>query len=169
MKSTPAYILRNVALWLKEDVKIGQASEMTIPPIKVKMEKMRNAGMVMERDVPMGYEREPAKFKMPTLDPHSISAINGMPGGDDTLLITGALADEDGTVHSFRCYMRGVVKEVDFGNFKPGEKSETDYTFSWEYLKIEIDGDEIVEADDFDVSIAGDSQTGGLREALGLS
>lgn len=166
MKSTPAYILRNCALWLNEDVKVGQVSEITIPPFKVKTEKMRNAGMVMEREIAMGYERENAKFKMTALDPATVAAINGMPGTDDTLMITGALVDEDGTTNNVTCYLRGFLKEADFGSWKPGDEASTDYTFAWEYLKLEIAGDEIIVADDFDVTLGGVSQTGDIKSAL---
>lgn len=166
MKSTPAFIVRNCALWFNEDLKVGQASEMTIPPFKVKTEKMRNAGMVMEREVRMGYERENAKFKMTALDPATVSAINGMQGTEDTLMVTGALVDEDGVVNNATAYLRGMLKEVDFGNWKSGDKAETDYTFAWEYMKLEIAGSEMIEADDYNVTIGGVSQTDDIRAAL---
>ncbi len=169
MKSTPAFILRNAAMWLNEDVKVGQVAEMTVPPFKVKTDTLRNGGMVMEREVRMGYERENAKFKMTALDPAAINAINGMPGSDDTLMITGALVDEDGTVNNATCYLRGFLKGADFGNWKPGEKAETDYEFAWEYLKLEIGDSVLIEADDFDVTIGGVSQTGDIRSALLLN
>jgi P2 family phage contractile tail tube protein len=169
MKSTPAYILRTCAMWFKDDVKVGQVSEMTIPPFKVKTEKARNAGMVMEREIPMGWERENAKFKMAALDPATVGAINGMAGTTDTLMITGALVDEDGTTNNVTCYLRGYLKDVDFGSWKAGDKAETDYTFVWEYLKLEIGGSEMIEADDFNVSVAGQSQTADIRSALLLN
>ena len=166
MKSTPAYILRNCAMWLKDDVKLGQVTEMTVPAFKVKTEGMRAAGMVMEREIPMGYERENARFKMAGLDPASVSAINGMAGTQDTLMITGALVDEDGTVNNATAYMRGFLKEADFGTWSAGGKAETDYAFAWEYLKLEIGGVVQIEADDFDVTIGGVNQTGDIRAAL---
>ncbi len=166
MKTTPAYILRNCTLWLNGDAKAGQSSEMTIPPMKVKTDKMRNGGMAMEREVPQGFERENAKFKMPSFEPHTISAINSMPGTDGTLMITGALVDEDGTVNNATAYMRGFLKEADFGTWKPGDTSESDYMFAWEYMKIEVGGNVLIEADDFDVNIGGVSQTGDIRSAL---
>lgn len=169
MKSTPAFLLRDCAMWLNEDVKVGQASEMTIPPFKVKTEKIRNAGMVMEREIRQGYERENAKFKMTALDPATVAAINGMQGTTDTLMITGALVDEDGTTTNATCYLRGFLKEADFGSWKPGDKAETDYTFVWEYLKLEIGGAEMIEADDFNVTVGGQSQTADIRAALLLN
>ena len=166
MKSTPAYMLRNAAMWLNEDVKVGQVSEMTIPPFKVKTEGIRNAGMVMEREIRMGYDRENAKFKMTALDPATVGAINGMQGTTDTLMITGALVDEDGTTTNATCYLRGFLKDVDFGSWKPGDKAEIDYTFVWEYLKFEIGGQEMIVADDFNVEVGGISQTSDIRAAL---
>jgi P2 family phage contractile tail tube protein len=120
----------------------------------------------MEREVRQGYERENAKFKMTALDPATVGAINGMQGTEDTLMFTGALVDEDGTVNNATCYMRGFLKEVDFGTWKPGDKAETDYTFVWDYLKLEVAGSQMIEADDFNVSIGGVSQTGDIRAAL---
>lgn len=169
MKSTPAYILRNCAMWLNEDVKVGQVSEMTIPPFKVKTEKIRNAGMVMEREIRQGYERENAKFKMTALDPATVGAINGMSGTTDTLMITGALMDEDGTLTNATCYLRGFLKEADFGSWKSGGEAATDFMFVWEYLKLEIGGSEMIEADDFNVSVGGQSQTSDIRAALLLN
>lgn len=166
MKSTPAFIFRNFAMWLNGDVKVGQVSEITLPPLKVKTDKMRNAGMMMEREVSQGYERDNAKFKMPALDPASVAAINAMPGTQDTLMITGALQDEDGTTSNVTCYLRGFIKTVDFGSWKPGDKAETEYEFAWEFMKLEIAGSVMFEADDFDVSIGGVSQTGDIRAAL---
>lgn len=166
MKSTPAYILRNAAMWLNEDVKVGQVSEMTVPPFKVKTEGLRNAGMAMEREVPLGYERENAKFKMTAIDPETIAAINGKPGQEGTLMITGALVDEDGTTNNATVYMRGILTGMDPGAWKPGDMAEVDYTFAWHFLKFEIGGRVVIEADDFDVTIGGVSQTGDIRAAL---
>ena len=60
----------------------------------------------------------------------------------------------------------GRIFEADFGDWKAGDKSETDFEFEWTYLKLEIDNDVVVEADDFDVAIGGVSQTGDIRAAL---
>jgi P2 family phage contractile tail tube protein len=165
MKSTPALIMRQCALWLNGDLKIGQASEMTIPPFKMKTEKMRNAGMVTERNVRMGYERENATFKSTAFDPQAIGALNGL-SDDDTMMITGALVDEDGTVTNATCYMRGFVEGSDFGNWKPGDVAEVDFDFHWTYLKLEVGDQELIEADDFNFAINGVSQTGDINSAL---
>jgi len=168
MKSTPAYLLKDCALWFNEDVKVGQASGMTIPPFKAKTEKFRNAGMATERETPYGYERENAKFKELGLDPQVVSGLGFIPGTNNgTLMITGALVDEDGTVTNATCYLRGFLKGIDFGEFKSGEKVEAlDCEYAWDYLKLEIGGSEMIEADDFDIKVAGVSHYADVRAAL---
>jgi P2 family phage contractile tail tube protein len=167
MKSTPAYILRDCALWFNEDLKVGQATAMTIPPLKAKTEQFRNAGMMTDRKARYGYVREPAKFKQMGLDPQVVGAINLRPGSTDTLMITGALVDEDGTVTNATAYMRGFNEGIDFEEWKSGEKIEAiDVTFEWDYLKLDIGGVNKITADDFDVIINGASQYGDIRAAL---
>ena len=167
MKSTPAFILRNCALWFKGDIKVGQSSQMTIPSMKIKTESFRNAGMIAEREISMGgYEREVAKFKETAFDPQVISSLGFLPGVSDDLMITGALVDEDGVTNNATAYMRGFLKGVDFGDWASGEKAEIDTEYVWHYLKLEVGGQELIEADDFDLSLNGVSQTGDIRSAL---
>ncbi|MFT5342976.1 MAG: P2 family phage contractile tail tube protein [Paracoccaceae bacterium] len=168
MKSTHAYLFRDCALWFNEDVKVGQSSSITISSFKAKTEKFRNAGMVTERETSFGYERENAKFKQLGLDPQVISGLGFIPGTkDSTLMVTAALVDEDGTVTNATCYLRGFLKGIEFGEFKSGEKVDAlDCEYGWDYLKLEIGGSEIIEADDFDIKIAGVSQYGAIRAAL---
>lgn len=166
MKSTPAYILRNCAMWVNEDLKVGQVSEVTIPAFKVKTDTVRNAGMVRERQVALGYETDDVKFKMTGIDPNTLSNVVGKPGDERSIMVTGALVDEDGTSNNITVYMRGFFKQFDLGSWKPGDKNEPEYEFAWNSLNVEIGGQEIVKADDFDVSINGVSQTGDIRSLL---
>ncbi len=167
MKTTPAYLLKDCVLWFDEDVKAGQATGMTIPSFKAKTEEFRNAGMATEREARYGYIRENAKFKQLGLDPQVAGAINTMPGTENTLMCTGALVDEDGTVTNATCYLRGFLKGIEFEEWKSGEKIDAmDCEFAWDYMKLEIGGQVIIEADDFDVSIGGQSQYGAIRQAL---
>lgn len=170
MKSTPAYLLKDCALWFNEDLKVGNAASMTIPSFKAKTEKFRNAGMATDRETQYGYERENAKFKSLGLDPQIIGGINLRPGAEDTLMITGALVDEDGPVTNATVYMRGFNKGGEFAEWASGKQVEAiDAEFAWNFLKFEIGGTTIIEADDFDVAINGVSQYGDIRSALLLA
>ena len=166
MKSTPAYILRNCVLWVNNDVKAGQMSEVGIPAFKVKTESVRNAGMVRERQLAMGYETEDVKFKLTGFDPDTIVEVTGKPGSDKPFMVTGALVDEDGVTNNATLYLRGFMKSFAGGTWKPGDKAEAEFEFVWNYFKFQIGQRDLIEADDFDVSIDGVSQTGDIRSAL---
>lgn len=166
MKATPAYILRNCAFWADNDIKVGQVPEIGIPMPKEKTEKMRNAGMIKERTVSMGYEMPDLTFKMTGMDPASHALMTGRPGTEHPFMATGALVDEDGTTHSAVLYVRGRVTEIGSPTWKPGEMADSEFTVSPNYAKLEIDGAPVFEIDDFDYSVGGVSQTGDIRAAL---
>jgi P2 family phage contractile tail tube protein len=162
----PAYILRNCTLWADRETKLGQIGDITLPVPTVKVEEMRNAGMVKPREVAMGYDKLEASFKMPGLDPQILKLFGLTPGTETPFMVTGALVDEDGTVHSAVATLRGFVKSGNPGTWKPGDPSENDYSVAVAYYKLEIDGDPAIEVDDFDVVIGGVSQYSAIKSAL---
>ena len=169
MKTTPAYILRNCALWANEDMKVGQFSEVSISMPKEKGEKFRNGGMIKERQAAMGYEQDDLKFTMTAIDPATVKLLTGKPGSEHPFMVTGALVDEDGVTHSAVYYVRGRLISADADKWKPGDKAEMNCAVTQNYAKLEIDGSEIFEIDDFEYSVGGVSQTGDIRSALLLN
>lgn len=166
MSNLPRYLLRNCTLWADRESKLGQIGDITLPAPKVKTEEMRNAGMIKPREVNLGYEMIETGFKMPGLDPQVMKLFGLKPGSETLLMITGALVDEEGATHSAVAIVRGFMKEANNGDWKPGEVSENEFTFAVHYYKLEIDGNVIIEMDDFDVSIGGVSQYQDIRNAM---
>ncbi|TPK15159.1 phage major tail tube protein [Mesorhizobium sp. B2-5-9] len=164
--NNPRFILRNCTLWADRQSKLGQIGDITLPVPQQKMEEMRNGGMAMPFEVSLGYEKLEASFKMPGLDPQVLKLFGLKPGTETPFMVTGATVDEDGTEHSAVATIRGLIKQADHGNWKPGDMAENDYQVAIRYYKLEIDGDEIIEADGFDVKIGGVSQYQGIRSAL---
>ena len=169
MSEMPRYILRNCTIFVDRESKVGQASEISLPVPEMKVEELRNAGMVMPIEVSLGYEKLENSFKMTAFDPQTLQLFGLAPGKTKEFMITGHLQDEDGTVHSAVAYIRGYIKKVDAGSWQPGEKAETEFEVSIRYFKLEIDGRHIIEMDPFEVSIGGVSQTGAGRAAMLLS
>lgn len=165
-KTLPAYILRNCMLWADRQSKLGQIGDITPPVPEAVREDVRNAGMIKARKVHLGYNALEFSFKMPGVDPQ-ILKLHGIKIGEETpFMITGALVDEDGTTHSAVMTIRGRVFKPDAGTWKPGELSENDYGVDVNYYKLEIDGEQIYEMDDFDFKVGGVSQFGDIRNAL---
>ncbi|HEV2504392.1 MAG TPA: phage major tail tube protein [Mesorhizobium sp.] len=162
----PRYILRNCTIFTDRVSKIGQASEITLPVPTEKMEELRNAGMVMPIDIPMGYEKLEASFKLTGFDPQVISLFGLKVGQEREFMVTGALAHEDGTIINATAYIRGRLMKNDHGTWKPGEAGENDFSITLRYYKLEVDGSVLIEADPFSVSIGGANQTSAIRSAL---
>jgi P2 family phage contractile tail tube protein len=163
-KELPCYILRNCTVFADRVNKIGQASEITIPvPARVTAD-VRNAGMIKPRKVGLGFEALGFSFKMTAFDPQTIKLF--AVSGEKDFMVTGALVDEDDTVHSAVVFMRGTLTKPDSGAWKPGDLAETDYAVDVNYLKIEVDGEQLLEMDDFEVVVGNASQTGAIRAAL---
>lgn len=166
MSNLPGFILRDCMLWADKVSKLGQIGDITPPVPKKKLEELRNAGMVKPREVMLGYEKLEFGFKMPNIDPQILKLFGLRPGLETPFMITGALVDEDGTVHSAVLYIRGSLHQADAGTMKTGDLSESDYQVSVNYYKLEIDGVNLIEMDDFDVKINGVSQYSDIRNAL---
>lgn len=162
----PRSILRNCNLFLNRVSMIGQVNEITLPTFTRKAEEMRNAGMEMPIDVMLGYEKLEASFKMPGFSPDAIRLFGLAVGDIKEYMAAGALAHEDGTIVDATAYMRGIMTAQNPGAWTPGELGENEYTISLRHYRLEIGGTTIIEADPFEVSIGGVSQTGAIRAAL---
>lgn len=162
----PSFLLRDCMLYIDRQTMLGQIGDITPPVPASKVEEMRNAGMIKPREVHMGYEKLEFSFKMPGFNPQVLKLFGLRPGVETPFMITGALVDEDGTTHSAVMSIRGAIKQADGGTWKGGDQAENDYMVSVNYYKLEVDGDEIYEIDDFDIKVGGVSQRQDIRNAL---
>jgi P2 family phage contractile tail tube protein len=162
----PRYILRDCSIFADRVSKIGQASEITLPVPTEKVEELRNAGMVMPIDIPMGYEKAESSFKLTGFDPQVITLFGLAVGTEREFMVTGALAHEDGTIINATAYIRGRLIKNDHGNWKTGEVGENEFSITLRYYRLEVDGNTLIEMTPFDVSIGGVSQTSAIRAAL---
>ena len=166
MSNLPNFLLRNCTLWADRESKLGQIGDVTPPAPATKVEELRTAGMIRPREVHLGYEKLEFSFKMPGMDPQILKLFGLRPGVETQFMITGALVDENGTEHSAVMTLRGYIKSANPGTMTPGEVGENDYMCAVHYYKLEIDGENLIEVDDFDVIIGGESQYSGIRNAL---
>ncbi|CDZ43104.1 Phage major tail tube protein [Neorhizobium galegae bv. officinalis] len=162
----PRYLLRDCMLWADRESQLGQIGDITPPVPESKMEDMRNAGMIKPRKIKLGFEGLEFSFKMPGLDPQVLKLFGLRPGVETPFMITGATVDEDGTTHSAVMTIRGSLYKPDHGTWKGGDMAENDNAVAVNYYKLEIDGNEIYEMDDFDFKVGGVSQYGDIRNAL---
>jgi len=165
-KETPRYLMRNASIFINRETLIGQASEVGFPTLKRKMEKVFNAGMEVEIEVPMGYDMPEVSFKFTGHDPQTLKLFGLAIGVETEFMATAALVDDDGTTNSMVADVRGFISEVKPDGHKRGDLSEVEYTVSFRYYKLEIGGEPVYEIEPFGVSVGGVSQTAGIRRAL---
>ncbi|WP_234186407.1 phage major tail tube protein [Shinella sp. NM-101] len=166
MSNLPRFIMRDCTLFADRQTKLGQIGDITPPVPQAKVEEVRNGGMIKPREVRLGYEKLEFSFKMPGLDPQIVTLFGFAPGTEHPFMITGALVDETGEVHSAVMTLRGFLKQVDAGTWKGGDMPENDLQVSVNYFKIEVDGDELLEMDDFDIKVRGQSQYAAIHNAM---
>lgn len=166
MSNLPAYILKDVSLFVDKESKIGQMDEFTIPVLEVEDEKIRNSGMIKPRSINMGYKETEFSLKSTAFDPQLLLLFGFAPGVEKPIIAYGYLQDEDGTEHTARCEMLGYFKKFDPGKWKTGESAHLDGDYCVNSYRLFIDDELIAEVDDFDVLIGGVSATPGRKEAL---
>jgi P2 family phage contractile tail tube protein len=166
MSNLPRYILRDCMLYADRNSLLGQIGDISPPIPEAKTEEMRNGGMIKPRKVHLGFNALDFSFKMPGLEPQVLKLLGLKIGTDTPFMITGACVDEDGTVHSAVMNTRGKLRKSDQGTWKGGDLAENDYMVDVDYYKLEIDGAEIYELDDFDFKVGGVSQYADIRNAL---
>lgn len=166
MSNLPRYILRDCLLYANRTSLIGQIGDITPPVPEAKTEEMRNGGMIKPRKVAMGYNALEFSFKMPGLDPGVLKLLGLKPGAETPYMITGATVDEDGTTHSAVLTIRGSMRKADHGTWKGGDVASNDFMVDVNYYKLEIDGAEIYEMDDFEFKVGGEPMFSDIRNAL---
>lgn len=158
-KLTPKFILKNCTIYTDRENRIGQAQEITIPDLDLTTEEFLNAGMVMKQQVVMGVlEAQSIEFKETAIDPDVIDLF-GAP--DKEYMVVGALRDADGgNQQDAVLYYRGEMNKLALGSWQPGEKAEADYTCTVDYMKFEINGQNIIELSPFSLKVRGEEVYG---------
>ncbi|GAA3588796.1 phage major tail tube protein [Gibbsiella greigii] len=150
---------------------MGIVSAMTLPKLTRKLEKYRGGGMNGAAPVDLG------------LDDDALSLEWSM-GGLDTLVLKqwGAVdaaplrfagsyqRDDTGEITAVEVVLRGKHKEIDWGESKQGEDTETKVATECTYYKLTVDGEELIEVDTINMieKVDGVDLLAAHRKAIGL-
>lgn len=148
----------------------GDVPSMTLPKLSIKSEEYRGGGMSGPVDLPTGLEKLEAAF---TTNGVRREALKFFGLADQTACNTvfrGSFKGQKGTVKAVTVTLRGSLKEVDMGDWKPGDKAEIKHAMAVTYYKLEIDGRVMFEIDFANMVqvINGVDQLAAERSALGL-
>jgi len=148
----------------------GDVPSMTLPKLSIKTEEYRGGGMSGPVDLPTGLEKLEAAFTTNGVRKEALKFFGLADQTACNLVFRGSFKGQKGTVKSVTVTMRGSLKEVDMGDWKPGDKAEVKHAVAVTYYKLEIDGRVMFEIDFANMVqvINGVDQLAAERSALGL-
>ena len=163
-------ILRNLNLFVDGNGYAGRVEELELPKLTVKTEEFRGGGMDAPVELDIGLEKLESGLTVSGIDAELLKLWGVAPGSLTPFTVRGSLQSEDGTVTPVEVRLRGHVKEVDWGTWKPGEKAPLKLMVAVRYYKLthggavvhEIDVDKMIRVVD------GTDQLEAQRTALGI-
>ncbi len=163
-------ILKNFNLFVDGKGHAGKADEVTLPKLALKTDEIKAGGMDAPVDVEVGMEKLEPSFSIIGSDPATLALWGVSNGANTPLRFKGAQKDNTGKVSAIDVEMRGLIKEVDMGNWKAGEKSIQKFTMNCNYYKFTQDGKVIYEIDILNMirKINGKDVLAEERKALGI-
>ncbi|WP_174907004.1 phage major tail tube protein [Burkholderia diffusa] len=149
----------------------GRATSMTPPKLKLKTDDFRAAGMDAAVKVDQGMEPLEASFAMATMEYDVLKFFGLVDQGAFNGVFRAVFKDRSGKSKSVVVYLRGMLYEVDPGEWKPGDKVDAKFNVSCDYYKLEIDGAVVHEIDIFASKrvINGVDQLADVRKKLGMA
>lgn len=148
----------------------GDVPSMTLPKLSIKTEEYRGGGMSGPVDLPTGLEKLEAAFTTNGVRKEALKFFGLADQTACNLVFRGSFKGQKGTVKAVTVTLRGSLKEVDMGDWKPGDKAEIKHAVAITYYKLEIDGRVMFEIDFANMVqvINGVDQLAAERSALGL-
>lgn len=148
----------------------GDVPSLTLPKLTLKMEEHRAGGMDAPVELDMGMEKQEAGFVTTGVRREALKFFGLADGTAFNGTFRGAFKGLKGKVTPVVVTLRGALKEVDMGDWKPGDKAEIKYNVAVTYYKLEVDGRLIYEIDPLGMIrvINGVDQLAAQRSALGL-
>lgn len=162
--------LVNMNLFVDGKGYAGLATEVNLPKLKRKTEEHRAGGMDGPIKMGMGMEMMEAGFTMTGVS-KDVLVFFGV--ADDTAFngnFRGAFKNQKGEVVAAVATFRGMLEEVDPGNWKAGDKAETKFNAALSYYKLEVDGQVVYELDPANCIriINGKDEAAAERQAIGM-
>lgn len=148
----------------------GDVPSLSLPKLTVKTDEFRGGGMAGPIEMDMGLEKMEATF---TTNGVRREAMKFFGLADQTAfngVYRGSFKGQKGQTTAVVATLRGMLKELDPGDWKAGDKAEFKYSIAVSYYKLEIAGRLIYEIDMVAAIrvIDGVDQLASMRSDLGL-
>lgn len=149
----------------------GVAEEVEQPKLAMKIEEFRTAGMLSEVSANMGLEKLEMTHKYAGIVPELFKGFATSTVDSELIRFAGAYQrDDTAEVSAVEITMRGRHAEIDPGNAKSGDKTETTIKTALTYYKLTVDDKDLMEIDVLNAvfKVDGVDRYAELRAAIGL-
>lgn len=162
--------LKNFNLFVDGRGYAGVVDEITPPKLSIKTDEHRAGGMDVPVELDMGMEAMTMDFTLSQYDADVLKNFGVNNGATLPMTMRGALQAEGGAVIPVIINARGMIKMVDDGTWKAGEKTQLKITAALRYYKRTIGGAVLHEIDVENMTrvINGVDQMADLRNAIGI-
>lgn len=163
-------VLYNTNLFVDGVSFAGDVPSLTLPKLTVKTEAHRGGGMGGEIEMDMGLEKIESSFTTVGVRRESLKYFGLSDQTGCNAVFRGAFKGLKGQITPVVATLRGMLKEVDMGDWKAGDKAEIKHALALQYYKLEIDGRVMYEIDMVNCVrvIDGVDQEAAVRSAIGL-
>jgi len=163
-------VLKNLTLFVDGHGYAGKVEEIELPKLTMKTEEFRAGGMDAPIEVEMGMEKLECTFTLNGYNKDVLKLFGLAPGQHKPLTIKGSLVSEDGTEKPMQINLRGMLREVEMGTWKPGDKGTLKIMMALSYYKLSHSGEVICEIDPANMlrTIDGQDQLKQTRAHMGL-
>ena len=148
----------------------GEVPSFTLPKLKIKTEAVRFGGTDAEVDMDQGVEKLECSFTTTGVRKEAL-ALFGLADQDAfSATFRGGFKAKGGAVTPVVVTVRGMLTEMDSGDWKAGDKAEFKFAASLSYYKLEVAGEVIYEIDPVGYKrvINGVDQLAEMAAALGI-
>ena len=140
--------LKNFNIFVNMSSWAGVAESLTLPKITKKTDDFRGAGMIGDISLALGYEKMESEVTYAGFDVKQYRQLSVCGVSDLPLRFVGIYERQDTcSTQNVEIYMRGMATELDPGDTKNGEKTETKIKYNLTYYRLEVDGLVEVELD----------------------
>jgi P2 family phage contractile tail tube protein len=168
-------ILKNFNAFVDGKGFAGRIEEIQLPKLTLKTEEFRAGGMDVPVQVDLGMEKMEAELTFAEYDPDLFRLFGITDNSGISFTLRGGMQGS-GNVESVVVNLRGIIKELDSGAWKAGEKSTLKCTVAAHYYRLTIggrsaaDNRELIEIDAENMirKINGSDQLSSLRSAIGI-
>jgi len=148
----------------------GDVPTLSLPKLTQKTDDYQGGGMSAPIEMTIGLEKLEAAFTTNGVRRESLKYFGLADQTACSIVFRGAFRGLKGEVTPVAVTLRGGIKEVDMGDWKPGDKAEIKHAIKAVYYKLEIDGRVMYEIDPINMIqvVDGVDQLAAERSAIGL-